>query len=166
MVNWQCIAISWLLRLRSSRAGEFLCETDYDCVPHGVCNLQRLTCDCNDGWYGDRCDRDCKINCQNGSQCIEEDVHGLDFENEWSCKCQEGYSGGLCQIKDNALLQDLSKTQQHVPRYTAAAVTAAMSLVVLLTAATVWTQRKRRLKLNASKEETTSNPEVELPNVT
>lgn len=157
-----------------SLAAEFICETHNDCAPNGSCNFNRLTCDCNDGWYGDRCDRDCKINCQNGSTCIEENLHGIDFENEWKCICKKGYSGGLCQIKDSALLDNTRATTpaQKAPSQQTAAVpfVVAMALLVLLAVAVGVYGVKRRKRQQSDSADVTTDPadaeEVELPKVT
>lgn len=87
------------------------CNDDSDCnggkcqlAEHGV---QHKHCYCPDYYSGNRCERYCPLQCQNGGLCIVtplggvedlvDDYYGYD-EDEYTCKCFGHYFGPLCEI--------------------------------------------------------------------
>ena len=59
---------------------------------------EEYSCDCPNGWYGNRCESDvdeCASNpCQNGGTC----THGIDT---YSCVCDVGFHGHSCEFGEN-----------------------------------------------------------------
>jgi len=60
----------------------------------GVCNEIKETCDCNEGYTGDRCQSQEATLCD-GVQCGNQ---GSCDENTGLCVCINGYSGNLCDV--------------------------------------------------------------------
>lgn len=84
----------------TTHAADFICNSEADCLPHGSCDANTLTCSCGSGFYGDRCGLTCPLLCQNGGQCKVSDLHGgvgLSGEEEHYCQCPSGVTGSLCQ---------------------------------------------------------------------
>ena len=109
---------------------------------HGRCthvqnNMNETVCQCDDGWWGDRCERELKCNCSSGSrcvglvsnrsiclcpmqrfgprcylmhtvcashrcqnngQCVPDDFERRQAKLDYTCLCQEGFSGDRCEI--------------------------------------------------------------------
>ena len=100
-------------------------ECDLDCLNDGSCTWQWKStgmhkfeqapvCICQEGYSGTRCQiknaplavEDCDKQCQNGGQCALEwtsdNTTGLhEFQQEVICKCPNGFTGDLCEIKDS-----------------------------------------------------------------
>ncbi|KAL3803364.1 hypothetical protein HJC23_009328 [Cyclotella cryptica] len=83
----------------------FTCDDDFDCMPYGTCG-HNLSCVCKSGHWGEQCEKKCPLKCQNGGQCVMIDEHGgLESENEFYCRCEMGFKGGLCQeLKSSATI--------------------------------------------------------------
>lgn len=75
----------------------FVCDDDFDCYPNGTCGPD-LTCLCDPGFFGTRCEDPCPLQCQNGGQCVvTEDHGGLIEASEFRCDCPSTHAGGLCE---------------------------------------------------------------------
>ncbi|XP_052674080.1 neurogenic locus protein delta-like isoform X1 [Crassostrea angulata] len=67
------------------------------CLPNGVCNARagfvfQAFCDCNEGYFGPRCNDFCDQHSDcNGGKCIERD-DGIKL-----CQCPPGIEGNQCQ---------------------------------------------------------------------
>ncbi|KAK3591235.1 hypothetical protein CHS0354_010600 [Potamilus streckersoni] len=69
--------------------GEFC---NYICSQHCVnksCSSLNGNCNCEEGWFGSRCDRECPVNC--------DECDGFAVSNTCS-RCQQGWYGTHCEI--------------------------------------------------------------------
>ena len=67
---------------------------------HGRCtnaqnNMTAALCQCDDGWWGDRCEKELKCNCSSGSRCL-----GL-VNNRSICVCPKERFGPRCYLVHN-----------------------------------------------------------------
>jgi hypothetical protein len=70
------------------------------CMNGGAC--QDGTCDCPDGFTGDRCEIEDRcitqnISCLNGGTC-----------QDGTCDCPDGFTGDRCEIEDRCITQNIS----------------------------------------------------------
>jgi len=85
------------------------CERDEQCINGGSCEYldgdgQNFRhCHCPKGFGGDRCEKNCPLNCANGGVCLSEKktalayLNGGSHENDVRCKCHGYFRGELCE---------------------------------------------------------------------
>lgn len=85
---------------RRGDAADFVCNDDTDCLPNGACDGESLVCFCDSGYYGQKCEEDCPLQCENGGQCrLTNDHGGLIVAGDYFyCECDSAFTGGLCQV--------------------------------------------------------------------
>lgn len=131
-VRFVSLLLSFLCWSGTVSSQQYVCDDDYDCEPHGICdNTQR--CRCHQSYIGEQCETFCPLDCKNGASCIVIDDHGgFDLENDFYCECRPGFRGGLCQTvaaDSNAGSAATSATQ---PRGTLDERTASIIVVVVV----------------------------------
>ena len=56
---------------------------------------QEFKCECNDGFYGKRCEISvCPLNCENGEICKSE-IDETNGKKVWKCYCPVPFKGAL-----------------------------------------------------------------------
>lgn len=146
----------------------FICEDDFDCWPNGSCG-DDLRCLCEPGFYGEQCDELCPLKCQNGGQCVVDDVHELMHESDAHCKCPSGYEGGLCERVngaipvDNPIRKSSNKPSPNTGQIIGIVVGVVAAVVVVVAVSAIVIRRRRRKVIESSKTKTAEKSEAASP---
>ena len=139
----------------------FVCEDDFDCLPHGSCGAG-LSCLCDPGFSGKQCEEEveegCPLNCQNGGQCIIDNVHELIHENDAYCECPSGYEGGLCERVNGGARQSSQNLSSKTGRRVTGIVVGTMAAIIILAVI-----RRCRRKINEESSPSTEKRETASP---
>ena len=90
------MAISASNAFNANPCSDVTCQNFGVCVPNSIFNF---TCQCNQLWTGQYCEKPSSLNycfsspCSQGSTCL------IDVQfNTYYCVCQPGYTGNKCDV--------------------------------------------------------------------
>jgi Golgi apparatus protein 1 len=166
-MNYRFIILCVLLLSMQPKAFADICLLDSDCQNGGSCESDLVgtdhaevtsQCVCAPGFWGENCEKNCPILCENGGQCkLASDEHGgLHTSSDFVCDCPSGFSRPLCS-ESASEIDELQATQAPSSSMSAEAMAGlAIGLLAglsLLVVGLVWVYRKSKAK----------SSEIELP---
>jgi hypothetical protein len=159
-MTYRFIILCVLLLSMQPKTFAEICLRDSDCQNGGSCQSDlagtdhaEVTshCICAPGFWGDNCEENCPILCENGGRCeLESDEHGgLDVSSDLVCDCPSGFSGPFCSDRasdTNALQATQAPSSSMSAGATAGLVIGLLAGVSLLVVGLVWVYRTNKAR--------------------